>query len=175
MKSHLLISTLFLGTFLMAEEERRSGAGAAVLPAESKGPTADITNDEQFIAKRAAALARQEAPLPEPPRPSSFSLLEMSTLIQGDGIFLIVPKGALLWCPPELGAKIVSRPSGNSVDWKVFLAQNRSWISSQEVTRDQVTGKVPLPDAQIERLRKSGVIVIATLEGGPVTVLPHQP
>lgn len=175
MTRHLIVPALCLATVVLAETPRRSGTGIDKIPTGAGTPVTDVTNDERLSQLRAKALENQPAPKPEPPRTSSFSLTEMSTIVQGDTHFALLPKGSVLWCPPALEKRITKRPSGTATDWLTFLAENRSWIINHEVTRDQVTGKAPIAEATAEHFRKRGMLVVATLEGGPVTVISRQP
>lgn len=175
MTRHLIVPVLSLATVVLAETPRRPGTGIDKIPTGAGTPVADVTNDERLNELRTRALENQPAPKPEPPRASSFSLKEMSTIVQGDTHFVLLPKGSILWCPPALEKKITDRPSGTATDWLTFFAENRSWITKHEVTRDQITGKAPIAEATAEHFRKRGMLVVATLEGGPVTVISRQP
>jgi hypothetical protein len=55
-----------------------------------------------------------------------------------------------------------------------FLVDNRAWIVTTPVTRRQAEGKEPLSEAVIKSFAKETRIVIATLENGPISVLPPK-
>jgi len=155
--------------------EHRSGIGPEMIPKETGNPSADVITDEEFIARRNAGSGESSGPKPIPPKPSSYGLLEMSTAIQSGSDFMLVPKGSVIWCPKQHQQKIVSRPVGKFVGWTSFIAANRNWITTVEVSKDQAIGKVPISPEILEHHRKGDLVVIATLDGSPITLVPHQP
>jgi len=165
------VAALLLIPLACDAAERASGIGSAMLPQNTGGAAAESITDEQLVAKRSAA--NDHAPLPKaiPPEPRSFGLLEMSTILQNGSEFLLLPKGSVLWCPPALKSRIVTQPSGTMTGWHEFLMVNRNWITHYEVSSSQVTGKTPMPPQALEHFTKGTSIVIATLNGGPVTVI----
>lgn len=173
--------SIALGCFLFAdhlpaeEPVRASGLGLKMIPKNSGVPSAEVTSDEAFVARRAKAPMNMPAPLRQPLGTSAFGLMAMSTAIQSGPDFMLVPKGSVIFCPPELTTKIVERPSGNIVEWRQFLGSNRSWITTFSVTQEQVMGKKPIPPDALERFRKNKLLVLAILQGGPVTVLKPTP
>lgn len=173
----ILLGCVSLASPVTAEEQvRASGLGPDKIPKDSGAPSAEVTTDDAFIARRAKAAMNMPPPLRQPPRASAFGLMEMSTAIQGGADFMLVPKGSVLFCPPALAVKIVERPTGKMMDWAQFVGANRSWITTFAVTREQVTGEKPIPPDAMERFQKNKLLVLATLQGGPVTVLkPKQP
>jgi hypothetical protein len=149
---------------------RRSGIGPDLIPKNLGYPTADTTTDSQLVARREAAASGQSVPKPIPPKSQGFGLLEMSTILQSGQYFTLLPKGSVVWCPPSLSSHVASAPNGRFTDWLTFLSSNRAWISTFEVTREQIAGKVPLPPETIERHRKGSLLVIATFQGGPISL-----
>ncbi|WP_411827870.1 hypothetical protein [Luteolibacter sp. AS25] len=179
MKANLLIAagSLFLLPALTAQEvARKSGIGLEMIPQDAGAPIADISSEEEFIARRAKAAMGRPAPQRLAPRSSAFGLLEMSTAIQKGPEFILAPKGSVLFCPAELEERIVSKPQGIHMDWLEFLRANRNWITTFQVTEDQVTGKTPIAPETLEHFQKNNLLVLATLNGGLVTVIkPNQP
>ena len=177
MKANLQTATVLaatLSTLLGADfPERRSGTGSGIIPENSGHPTSDTITDAQLIARRQAAAAGQELPKPMPPQQQGFGLLEMSTILEGGGKFALLPKDSVIWCPPTLRSHVVSVPSGKFTDWMTFFSSNRAWITTLEVTHDQITGKAPLRPETIERHKKGTLLVVATYQGGPIS-LPIQ-
>jgi hypothetical protein len=155
--------------------ERKSGTGRGVIPENAGHPTIDAMTDGELIARRQASAAGQELPKPMPPQPQGFGLLEMSTILESGRTFALLPKDSVIWCPPALRSHLPSTPSGKFTDWLTFHSANRAWITTLEVTHDQITGKVPLPLEAIERYRKGTLLVVATFQGGPVSLPPHIP
>lgn len=155
--------------------ERSSGTGAGVLPHDAGHPVMDSITDEQLNERRLTSAGGQTLPKPMPPLPDGLGLLEMSTVIQRGETFALLPKDSVVWCPPTLQVHLVSVPSGKFTDWRAFLVANRAWITTLEVTRDQITGKSPLPAKIIERYRKGNLLVVATFQGGPVSLPTQKP
>lgn len=155
--------------------ERKGGTGLGMIPENTGHPTSEATTDEKFIARRDAALSHQQQPKPLPPARQSFGLLEMSTVIETAGNYILLPKGAVLWTPPVHQEKIVAKPSGRFIEWMAFLTANRSWITTFEVTPDQISGKLPISTDLTERFRKMNLVVVATFQGNPVSVISHAP
>ncbi len=145
------------------------------IPAQSLSPSGDVITDQVFAARRAAALEQALPPKPQPPKPSSFNLLEMSTAIQQGSDFILLPRGSVLCCPSELLPKVTKQPIGKFVPWQVFMSANRSWITTFPISAEQVAGTKPIAPEQLERFKKSGLIIVATLNGEPVTVLQKTP
>lgn len=173
---HLILTFATLAIPVSAQTtERRSGIGPEMLPRETGSPSTDVITDQEFIDRRNAGTGSSPAPKPIPPKPSSYGLLEMSTAIQSGANFMLIPKGSVIWCPSEHQGKIVQHPAGKFTDWTSFVTANRNWITTMEVTKEQAFGKAPLALEIIERHRKGTLVVIATLNGSPITLIPYQP
>ncbi len=158
----------------MAEEAiHASGIGLKMIPKSVGAPSADVSSDDAFIARRAKAAMDAPAPQRQLWKPSGFSLMEMSTALQSGPDFTLVPKGSVIFCPRRFEQNVVKKPSGKIAEWPHFMRLNRSWITTFEVTQDQVTGKTAIPPETWERFEKSNLVVLATLQGGPVTVIKH--
>lgn len=155
--------------------ERRSGIGLEMLPKETGSPSTDIVTDKEFIARRDASSGNVPTPKPIPPKPSPYGLLEMSTAIQSGSDFMLVPKGSVIWCPKQYEAKIVQHPAGKFLGWTAFMTANRNWITTMEVTKDQAIGKAPLAPETVDHHHKANLLVIATLNGSPITLIPYKP
>jgi len=151
-------------------EERRGGIGIGMIPKDAGHPTADSITDKQFLARRETASGGLAQPKPMPPVSSGYGLLEMSTVLQSGQEFALLPKGSVIWCPPGHQANMVSSPSGKFTEWLTFFSANRGWITTLEVTQDQVSGKHPLPSETLDRLRKGNLLVVATFQGGPISM-----
>jgi len=129
------------------DEPRRSGRGPDVLPPGLQPPANEVTNDEAFRA-------------------------ELSVFIGHGESHAILPKGSVIFCPDGFAARVSNKAAGTPVAWKEFLVANRNWISTHEVTLAQVRGEAPLSESDRKAFASAGHIVIATLRGNPVTVLP---
>ncbi|MEK7950124.1 hypothetical protein [Luteolibacter soli] len=155
------------------EEPRPSGRGPEVLPPGLQPPASDVTNDEAFRAKRAASGATMLKPVPR--QAKSYSIEELSIFISHGETHVILPKGSVIFCPDELANRVSNKVSGKPVTWNEFLVANRNWISTHEVTLAQVRGEAPLSEEDRKAFTTSGRMVIATLRGNPITVLPVPP
>lgn len=170
-----IVFSIAAGCASAQQAARASGIGLKMIPENVGTPSADVTTDSAFAARRAAALDQEAAPKPQPSKPGGYSLLAMSTAIQHGADFIVLPKDSVLWCPPELESKIVKQPSGKFTEWQVFMNANRNWLTTFAVSEDQVTGKKPIAPETLERFKKNASVVIATLHGAPVTVLRKSP
>ncbi len=146
-----------------------------MLPANAGHPVMDSMTDEQLKARRQASAGGQMLPKAMPPPPDGLGLLAMSTVIQSGGNFVLLPKDSVIWCPPARQENMVSAPSGKFTAWLAFLAANRAWITTLDVTHDQAIGKAPLPPEVLERYRKGNLVVIATFQGGPISLPTLKP
>lgn len=112
----------------------------------------------------------EEARVAQSERPKS--LVERSEILHSGGLVTLLPKRAVLNLPPSL-AGVKSWPEGGRlVRWEEFYRNNRGWIKTVEVTRDQAEGFKPLPESLIESMSKSTQVVVATYQGGPISVMP---
>lgn len=169
-----LASTPLLAQQPAPAGQRSSGAGLAVLPTDLKAPGSRVITDAELQALRAARNGGVD-PKPLPPKKHGFSLAEMSTFISFGDKTTLLPKGSVVVCPDPLKSRIVPLPSGTVVPWQDFLAANRNWIITTDVELKQVRGEMPLPQAELQTLKSRGLMVVATLNGCPVTVLPYSP
>ncbi|WP_411846806.1 hypothetical protein AAFN60_04575 [Roseibacillus persicicus] len=83
-----------------------------------------------------------------------------------------VPRQSILHLPDQYREMVADAPQGRQVSWIEFLSANKSWLRHSEVTWSQVLAKQPLAKELRENFEKHGCLVIATYQGGPVTVLP---
>jgi hypothetical protein len=63
-------------------------------------------------------------------------------------------------------------PNAKIVSWADFFAANRGWISTVEVSRVQAEGNKPLAEESQKFMSTSRNLVVATYQGGPISVLP---
>jgi hypothetical protein len=109
-------------------------------------------------------------------------LISRSDILCYRGMATLVPKGAILVNPPLVNDRLGMKAGAKIVPWMEFYAANRGWITTQEITLAQAEGKAPLPEAVTEQLKRSTNLVVATLQGGPISKLapkaeqnPQQP
>lgn len=101
------------------------------------------------------------------------SLVARSTIVSGSSSWTIVPRGAVLSTPARFKGLVNGQRKGRLVTWYDFHAQNSSWIRLLPVTLEQATGQDPLSKDYIESLKRTGLLVVATCQGGPISV--HLP
>lgn len=104
--------------------------------------------------------------------PSDF--IKNSTVISYRGFLTFVPKQALLNVPEKLEARLEIEKDAKVQTFQQFLAMNRGWIRTIEVSRDQALGHKPFPEATLEAIKNSSSIVVATYQRGPISVLPPK-
>ena len=83
-----------------------------------------------------------------------------------------MPKRALLGIPKNLADRLKFQPGSQIKSWADFYAQNRGWITTVEVSRIQAEGNKPMSEEFYKNIGKSTNLVVATYQGGPISVLP---
>ena len=161
------------------------------LPAAEKAPvvkgmrdaaTHDTIVETDRVAREEAAREQvkqqqQQAlkPVPpeqRPPPPEKKSILASSDILAYRGEATLVPKRAVLHKPKGMEDKIGMQDGARFVDFQEFLTQNRSWLTTADVNRPQAEGNEPLSEALLKSFAKETRVVIATYNGGPISVLP---
>ncbi|MBK1880846.1 hypothetical protein JIN85_00385 [Luteolibacter pohnpeiensis] len=99
------------------------------------------------------------------------NLLDRSTILCFGGMATLVPKGAVLHIPASIADRIGMQDGAKIVTWREFQIANRGWIVTQEVTMAQAEGKEPLAANVANRLGKEINMVVATYQGGPISML----
>lgn len=100
-------------------------------------------------------------------------ILEDSDIISFNGLTTLVPKRAILAMPNSVRNRVGKHVPGHRVvAWKDFLHSNRGWVSTVEVSRSQAEGRQMLPESVTERISRSTSLIVATYQGGPISVLP---
>ena len=141
-------------------------------------PAAGGISHEQLVARLRqtesldAQRAAEEPQCPDPSIAARKSLLERSDVLAFGGSAALVPKGALLRVPEHLAERIAMQPGSRLMNWLEFQVANRGWVTTVEVTLPQAEGKEPLPESLRQHLESSSNVVVATFEGGPISVLP---
>lgn len=92
---------------------------------------------------------------------------DASVLLASGGKWTFVPKGAVLYTPPALKTKIVTKPQGELVAFPQFLASNHAWLRKQEVTIEQAAGRTPFTETEKKEFLSSNKIIISTFRGAP--------
>ena len=167
MKSLIIISLGFSFT---------AASGLAASP-----PMRDAATHEQLVV--AYRQASQQDPMSKHapakgPDPSKVnqpkSLIGESDMICFNGAVTLVPKRAVLQFPKNLADRLKYQQGAKLLTWSEFYALNRGWITTVEVSRSQAEGNVPLAPEIQKQLAKSGNMIVATYQAGPISVLPPK-
>lgn len=86
----------------------------------------------------------------------------------------IVPQKSILYVPESMKSKIGKQPRGKLMLWPSFLKINQNWLWTFEVTKDQASGKTPIPEAKMAEFKKLARVVIATNNGNPIAVFSPE-
>lgn len=146
--------------------------GAIAAPPMSDPVTPEQMAERQKISpastiQQAQAAATVDAKVE---RAGEQSLIKQSDILHDGRNWTIVPKGAVLHVPGPMAPRVGAKPLGTLLAWNEFLAANRAWISTEEVTFDQAAGKKPLNEAHKDYWSTQTKVIVATLQGGPISV-----
>ena len=153
--------------------------GLAVGEPAGKPVMRDAATQEQLVAilrqeklndpmKNMAPATGEDPSVVNRPR----DLLSDSDILCFDGIATLVPKRAILLSPQNLADRVGFKPGAKILSWVDFYARNRGWITTVEVSRTQAEGNLALPEETQKQMAKGGNLVVATYQGGPISVLP---
>jgi len=109
---------------------------------------------------------------PKPYKPTN--LLDRSEFLSCNGLSTLVPKGSILHVPDNCQGRMKIDPGSKIVPWAEFFRLNRGWVTTMEVSRKQAEADEPLDEKALERISKNPRVVVATLSGGPITVLQKK-
>ena len=101
-------------------------------------------------------------------------ILEDSDILCFQGVATLVPKRAILVTPKNYEGYLKFQPGSKFISWTEFFAANRSWITTVEVSRAQAEGNEAMGEATRKTLDTSKSLVVATFQGGPISVLPQK-
>ena len=158
------VSMLLLGALAAAEPVMRDAA----------------THDELSATLRVAMNQKplvdlKPAPGPDPTKVNiPESIVSTSDFLSFAGRATLVPKKAILHIPPNMAERVKFQPGSRIQTWSEFYAMNRGWVTTVEVSRVQAEGNQPLAEELVERISKSGSLIVATYQGGPISVLPPK-
>jgi len=130
---------------------------------------------QQESMKAQAARPKPQAPDARREKWKPVNLLERSEFLSYRGLTTLVPKGALLNVPAKYADRTRFTKGSKIVRWPEFLRSNHNWIGTFEVSRRQAEAEIPLTEEALESIRKNPQVVVATLSGGPITVLRKAP
>ncbi len=99
-------------------------------------------------------------------------LISQSDIICFQGMATLVPKRAILQIPESCTERLTITPGAKIVGWADFFAANRGWITTVEISREQAEGKEPITEDTRKQLTQCRNLVVATYQGGPISMLP---
>ncbi len=120
------------------------------------------------------SLARQEGRDPSKENQPQ-DLLSRSDILCFNGMATLVPKKSILALPAQLADRVGMQTGAKLVGWAEFHAANRGWLTTQEITLAQARGEQPFAEGMEERFSKSTNVIVATLQGGPISKLQPTP
>lgn len=169
------IFVLSVAASLAAAAERGQqavpGTGFKAMPADVRNPSAEVMGDEELLKLRGNVSSVPKEQLILPRAESEYSLTALSSFLASEGVSTLVPKGSVIFCPDKLSKKRVTALKGKPVPWNDFLTRNRAWIRTMEVSMLQAQGKAPISEVQMKIYQEAKVMVVATFQGNPITVL----
>ena len=83
-----------------------------------------------------------------------------------------MPKHAILQVPATCSGRLKIEPGAKIVSWADFYAANRGWITTVEIVIVQAEGKQPIAEETKKMMSKSRNLIVATYQGGPISLLP---
>lgn len=103
------------------------------------------------------------------------SLLSSSDIISFGGFATLVPKSAIIQTPTNYSDRLKLESGAKIVSWADFYALNRGWITTVEISREQAEGNQPLASEVRKQITKSRNLIVATYQGGPISLLSAKP
>lgn len=172
MKLSRIHPTTFIWLLLAAASSAQSG---------NKPVMRDVATHEQLVTLLRKAEQNdpmKKLPLTQGEDPSvvnrSKDLLADSDIISFRGVATLVPKRAVLQIPNSCTERMKLEPGARIVSWADFHAANRGWITTVEVSRAQAEGNLPIGEDSKKMMSTCRNLVVATYQGGPISVLPPK-
>jgi hypothetical protein len=159
------------------------GAACLILAGSAMAEQAvmrDVATHDQLSEK--LRVANNKGPLSDfkpvegedPTKVKHENILDVSDFLAFSGHCALVPKHAVLFIPPAMAERVKRQDGAILQTWPDFYAGNRSWITTVEVSRAQAQGDQPLAEDLVKRMQKGTNVVVATYQGGPISVLPPK-
>lgn len=180
----VLASTPLLSGAIARAEEAPAPASASTSARETRPMRDAVRNDE---LSRALRMAQQNDPMRKLGPATGDTEKDPSLALAGrdlvkDSIVLcfrgeltLVPKRSVLHLPPHLESRFQPAKKAAVKTWQEFYRNNRGWIRTVEVSREQAMGEAPFPEEIAATFETSNSVVVATFKGGPISVKPHVP
>jgi len=164
-----------MGAGTACAQKKGGGMGLEFLPKHIPAPASDVMTDEQLLARQHRENAGKL--MPKEQQVKGLDLQDTSTFLESNGLFTIIPKGAVIYVPEKLAAMVVETPSVESKfqAWQEFLVANRGRISTFEITFDQASGKTPVDADKLELARKADTLIVAVCRGGAISCPVPKP
>ena len=162
MKQHLILCALTSSAF----------ATPTVLPR--------VTAEQLAVRQAATSMPKLEQPTTEVvavKRPADQSIMKQSTILHDGKNWTLVPTGAVIFLPQAMTMRVDAKPVGRLLPFLEFLAQNRAWLTTNEVSFDQAAGTESLPEERVLYWSKQDKVVVAIHHNGPISVrvAPQKP
>lgn len=145
-----------------------SGMGLHHLPKDLKAPIGKTISDKDLKARQASEKFGGFAP--EGSGPKGWDLEKNSEFVVFEGNYTIVPKGAILHVPDRYKGQVVAKPQGNFILWQEFIMRYRGLVSSFEVSLEEASGQAVIKAERLDAARKTGLIIVGTLNHNPISV-----
>jgi hypothetical protein len=110
---------------------------------------------------------KDEAPVS---RPGEQSIVKQSSILHDGTHWTLVPRGAVIFTPSALKARVDVKPVGTLLSWADFLVKNRAWITTTDISFDQAAGNEPMPAERAAFWAKQDKLVVAVHQSGPISV-----
>lgn len=111
--------------------------------------------------------AKDQAPVG---RPGEQSIIKQSSILHDGTNWTLVPRGAVIFIPSALKARVDVKPVGTLLSWADFLVKNRAWITTTDISFDQAAGNEPMPAERAAFWAKQDKLVVAVHQSGPISV-----
>lgn len=147
-----------------------ASAGPVVLPR--------ITPEKLSQLQQASPMTRLEKPVEgevKVSRPDDQSIVKNSIILHDGKNWTLVPRGAVIFLPDAMKSRVDVKPVGNLLAFADFLARNRNWITTNEVSFNQAAGSEALPAERAVFWAKQDKVVIAVHQAGPISVRVANP
>lgn len=135
-----------------------------------------VATAREQMAKRVDPFATMEHAEGEDPsvvnRPQD--LIARSDILCFNGLATLVPKRAIIHIPAAYQSRKGIQQGARIVNWSEFAVRNRNWVRQHEVDRATAEGRTPFDEETREQFQKSSQVIVATMRGGPISVLPPQ-
>ena len=135
---------------------------------------------EELIELREASSQRREKLEPQKTEeteknPPKTSILDRSVVLGSGQNWTFVPKGAVMHLPEIHKNKVnLTEGRGRYLPFADFLAKNRGWVSTYDVTLEQARGNTPIGEEARKKLEKSDRVIISICKGGPISTRPSK-